>query len=767
MSPMNTPLSVSHANGTVSRLALAFSLSTMLMNRLSYAWKFILIVGLLVPPIGYVTWSQWSGATENKEFSEKESTGVEYIHAGRGMLSAMQRYRLLAVAVAAGDTSLKRELADAMAEADARAADMDDVDRRIGAVLKTTARWGEVKAAWAVAKGKLATAEETDRVAGEATAAMTDLILNYAGNNSNLILDPDLDSYWLMDLYVIKLPDLGDQLARMGSVGLRVPADPAGASERFVDLAGLYKMSTGSVAAAEFTDLASAYKYNDTSGDRSLKPKLRPAFDGFKQHVTGYADLAKGLFMNPKPPSAADAHTATVHAVDAIRQTYGFMDQVEPELDRLCRVRAGRYAAQRTRALLAVLAGTIATLYVFVGFYIAVRRSVDGLERATTAMIAGTEEHFVLDSRDEVGEIAGRFNLINRTLLEVRGLKEQIERSAEQIQKDNRALQENIMDLLQVVSNASEGDLTVRATITEGALGNVADAFNQLLESLQALVGEVAAQVEGNAESVKEIRSASEQMVAGASKQVQEVTETRQQVEQISSEIGQVSVIAESAADTATRTQGSAIEGAASVEKVIRGMGTLRQNVQSGAKKMKNLGDRSMEITSIVGTISKISEQTNMLALNAAIEAARAGEHGRGFSVVAEEVRKLAERTAAATLDIDKLVKTIHHETDETVEAIDHQTQLVEQESALVGEAGTSLTRIRQVSDESADLVKSIARVAKTQAASATAVASSITQVSAIAQETQEGANATLATTNRLADASRKLTDSIRRFKIA
>jgi hypothetical protein len=126
-------------------------------------------------------------------------------------------------------------------------------------------------------------------------------------------------------------------------------------------------------------------------------------------------------------------------------------------------------------------------------------------------------------------------------------------------------------------------------------------------------------------------------------------------------------------------------------------MDQLRQNVQAGAKKMKNLGDRSMEITSIVDTIGRISEQTNMLALNAAIEAARAGEHGRGFSVVAEEVRKLAERAATATHEIGKLVTAINHETNETVAAIEKQTQVVEQESVLVSRAGQALIKIREV----------------------------------------------------------------------
>src|SRR3982751_5872904 len=180
-------------------------------------------------------------------------------------------------------------------------------------------------------------------------------------------------------------------------------------------------------------------------------------------------------------------------------------------------------------------------------------------------------------------------------------------------------------------------------------------------------------------------------------------------------EITMVSVQARSAADAAKRTEVSAEEGSDAVQNVIAGMTTLRANVQAGAKKMKNLGDRSMEITGIVGTINRISEQTNMLALNAAIEAARAGEHGRGFSIVAEEVRKLAERTAAATQEIDKLVKAIHSETTETVQAIEQQTQFVEQESALVGKAGESLSKIRQVSTESAGLVSDISAVALEQ----------------------------------------------------
>jgi twitching motility protein PilJ len=202
------------------------------------------------------------------------------------------------------------------------------------------------------------------------------------------------------------------------------------------------------------------------------------------------------------------------------------------------------------------------------------------------------------------------------------------------------------------------------------------------------------------------------------------------------------------------------------VQDIIAGMESLRQNVQAGAKKMKGLGDRSMEITGIVDTISRISEQTNMLALNAAIEAARAGEHGRGFSVVAEEVRKLAERTASATQEIDNLVKAIHQETNETVAAIERQTQVVEQESQLVSQAGMSLSRIREVSTESATLVSDISSLAKVQVEGTTTVGKAMKQISEIAQSTLAGAQGTVSSLNKLSQLSQDLSASVKKFRI-
>jgi twitching motility protein PilJ len=256
-------------------------------------------------------------------------------------------------------------------------------------------------------------------------------------------------------------------------------------------------------------------------------------------------------------------------------------------------------------------------------------------------------------------------------------------------------------------------------------------------------------------------------MHVGAVNQTKELEAATTLVQRLSAEIEKVNETARRAADSAKKTEESAAQGEEAVQNVVSGMSSLRSNVQAGAKKMKNLGDRSMEITGIVGMISRISEQTNMLALNAAIEAARAGEQGRGFSVVAEEVRKLAERTASATQEIDKLVKAIHVETSETVNAIEQQTQVVEQESTLVGQAGDTLHRIRKVSSESASFVVDISGIARKQVEGTSTVVKTIGQISEIAKQTQNGADSTVATVAQLAALSQQLRESMAKFKVA
>jgi methyl-accepting chemotaxis protein len=302
--------------------------------------------------------------------------------------------------------------------------------------------------------------------------------------------------------------------------------------------------------------------------------------------------------------------------------------------------------------------------------------------------------------------------------------------------------------------------------VTQGTLGNVADAFNQMMESWQQLVGAIITQLDKTNHAVAELRASAGTMATGATRQAAEVQAATTSVQRMSEEIGRVSGNAETAAAAAARTKESAVTGADSVQTVVVGMDSLRALVQAGAKKIKTLGDRSMEINSIVGTITKISEQTNMLALNAAIEAARAGEQGRGFSVVADEVRKLAERTATATQEIEKLVRGIQAETTESVAAIERQTQVVEEEGRAVADAGNALSRIQGMSTESSALVGDIATIAKAQVADATTVVGTMQRISTIAKDTESSAQGSLGIAQELGELSAELRVSVSRFKV-
>jgi methyl-accepting chemotaxis protein len=361
-----------------------------------------------------------------------------------------------------------------------------------------------------------------------------------------------------------------------------------------------------------------------------------------------------------------------------------------------------------------------------------------------------------VESADEIGQLADAFN----SMIDARV-------KAKEDTDDYKRLQEGIRDLLKVTSEASDGNLAVRAQVTEGALGNVSDAINLMLENVADLLKEVQTAANRVASSATEIQASSEQLSQGSVKQTGEIVNTTTAVQEMAANIESVSNNATSAAEAATRARQAAENGAKAVQQVVDGMDRIRQNVQAGAKKIKRLGERSMEISTIVNTISQISSQTDMLALNAAIEAARAGEHGRGFTVVAEEVRKLAERTATATKEIEKLISGIQAETNESVSAMEQQTVEVESESHVVASTGAELARIRESSSQSAELINEINLAAKQQVRGASGVVKAMETVSTIAQQAQAGANQTKRATESLASLSTDLLGSLSKFKIS
>jgi len=360
----------------------------------------------------------------------------------------------------------------------------------------------------------------------------------------------------------------------------------------------------------------------------------------------------------------------------------------------------------------------------------------------------------VVDTGDELGQVA---ITLNQAIERLQGLV--------QSETDRDKMQSQVIGLLSVVSTAAEGDLTAKAEVTADALGSVADAFNLMITGLTSLITQASTVAVEVQRSTSEILQSSERMRSGASQQTAQIRNAAEAVNTMSLTTQHMAENAEAATQTSVKATQAAVKGGTAVAETIKGMQRIRATVQSTGKKIKGLGERSLEIGAIIEVISEIATQTNLLALNAAIEAARAGEQGRGFAVVADEVRKLAERAARSTKDITGLIKGIQVETSEAVAVMEEGTREVEEGTKLADQAGAALREIEQIVKQTASLMTDITRAAGDQVKSTEGVVHTMDSISKLTQETTQGVQDTVTTISKLADLTTRLAEAIGRFK--
>ena len=404
--------------------------------------------------------------------------------------------------------------------------------------------------------------------------------------------------------------------------------------------------------------------------------------------------------------------------------------------------------------LIAMVLGTSIAYWV-VNFF-----SKNLIHIAEVAQLAASGNYKVrakIESKDELGQLATSFN----------AMLDYITMALTKAEGERDELQKRLMGFLTLVSDVGKGDLTKRGEVTADMFGNLADGFNLMVDRFGQLLKQVREAAERVNQSAGTLRDSAGQMAGTAKHQADESVKTLSAVEQLASQMRQVAKTAGASSESATQVLQATERGREAVQETVQDMQGIRSTVQRMSKQVKSLGDRSLEISHIVSTIRDIANQTNLLALNAAIEAAGAGEAGARFAVVADQVRKLAESSTQATREITDLVKIIQTETQDTVVAMEQETQAVEAGSASALRTGEVFNEISGIAQRSSELAQTIASAAASQSVSTDQVGRSIKDFAGGAMTTQKATDSARVTVEDMAKLAEGLTVSVAKFKLA
>ncbi|SHK11534.1 methyl-accepting chemotaxis protein [Rhodothermus profundi] len=439
-------------------------------------------------------------------------------------------------------------------------------------------------------------------------------------------------------------------------------------------------------------------------------------------------------------------------------------------------------AQQRTGFWLSMLIAAFITLVVWLILVVVQRtvvRPVDQLRQAARAVEQGDlSVRVAIDQQDEIGQLAASFNaMVEASERNMEALREQQEaaeaarKQAEslrrQAEETSRRLQERFRQISQVIAAVTRGDLTHRLEVPDDdEVGALMRQINQMIEDLTALVREIHATGNALAEVAHNVSTSAEEMSAGASSQAHQTMEVATAIEEMTQTIASSAQNAHEANRMAKRASELAASGEEIFRRTTEGMHRIATIVKDSTQKVMALGESSAQIGEIIQVISSIADQTNLLALNAAIEAARAGEQGRGFAVVADEVRKLAERTTSATKEIEQMITRIQQNTSEVVDSMTKGNAEVEAGLKLADDASHAFGEILQAIDQMVLMINQIASASEQQSATSSQISQSVEEISSVANEVSRATSELAATANVLNQHVLQMRQLIERFRI-
>ncbi|WP_374602354.1 methyl-accepting chemotaxis protein [Niveibacterium sp.] len=660
-----------------------------LMNRLSYPKKYLVMGSMTSLAILILMFHLFTSLSASIRSSRDELAGLERLQVTQKLIRALQIHRGSSTAVLSGNKALE----------ETRAAREKEIGELIGSLDKALAElpigkgpaWQSVKDKWAQIRGGWAQMAPPDNLVAH-TQLLADTIVFQVtvADDYGLMLDPEADSFYLIDAVVNKLPGVLESLGQSRARGTAILTKKEISEQQKIELAALLAQIDSQMRLARI-GLEKAMR-----GD--ARDKLAGAGDELGAAVKEVSDVIRQDIISASfatdPKAYFDLTTRTIDkGYDKI------FTVMLPTISGLVEARIARMTRTMVFDFASVSVLLAFAMWLWLGAYFAIVEQITNFSNEARRMAAGDLTARVpATTRDEMSQLVRSFN-------------------------------------------------------------DMADAFSGLIRKTREGADRVTQASQEMARSASEISTASQQEADAASSMAASV-------EQMTVGITHISSSADDAGNVATEAGRLSDEGAAVVTRVVSEVRGVAEAVAHAAEVVEELGRHSDEISKIVGVIKEVADQTNLLALNAAIEAARAGEQGRGFAVVADEVRKLAERTAKSTQEITTMIEAIQRGTRSAVESMKTGVERVEQGVGLTEEAGVSMQAIHRGAGQVTQAVTDISMALREQSSAATELAQRVEQIAQMAEETSASVADNAGTARHLEALAEELQAEIRHFKL-
>lgn len=686
-----------------------FSPAIGLMNGLKYPQKFGLISLLFILPLALVMVLLVSEIDSRVEFAQKELYGDQYLRSLRPLIEHVPQSQLVAYRYLSGNSQAKAELLDRQAQIDRDFTALSGVEQSLGAALNTGDQFKILQGHWQDLKTRVLSldAATSNQQHAELVASVRDLI-SYVGDSSNLILDPDLDSYYMMDAVLLKLPEGQDLIGQLGLLEANLLTHPTltvGEKDSLVTLAGLVKANLNALQKGQQT----AFRNNPA---QNLKPALAvPLQDLTSTTEIMLDELDKNVINSPAiglTPAQAGASVAK-----ALGASFNFWDKSVVELDRLLQNRIDGFNQKKITVEIFSVVILVLVAYLLIGFYLSVMRTVLQLGKAAQRMVSGRHGEIVrLDNRDELGQVVAAFNQVASALLSASAELQLRQKTGEKISGQVLGL---AAELKTTATQQASSTQVQMATITQ--LGMSAS-------ELSVTAGNIA-------DLTRQVSEAANQAAQG-SQQIEDTTalSTRQ------SEKGMVAV------DCTVL--------------VSQEVAAIYQNLLQA---MRELNARSEKMRRILRLLSEIAGETHLLAINAALEAAGAGTYGARFGAVAHEVKALADRSAAASKEVVEIVREVDGVIDDTLHSAENGYQKAQQMEEVAGQAGLVIQEMLRISGQSQTQAVSISQLAQEVKQLTSIIEHATTQQQLASREMAEALNGLTVVAQQNAEGSELVSD--------